>query len=269
MLRQKNKKMSARLYFFGLLIISSFSVIAQLQKFGKPGSFADKHTVYEYKKSNWDGAHSSSIFLYVADSNKLESFKWWEGDEVATLVTADIDWKNFSVSEFQNHKLRKGKAPEFIAKLKGVKNLKIEVGEMRDSLLISDLPWQSYDFDFAGLGYIWRALKNKKDSFWFHIADVAMINDKPKFVNKGKVTVRFEVDEMINNKQCLKYFVDGPGLENKGGYIWINKENFMIQQYKIALPDEPGFENGMLQLVNTYTMTPEQWNSFMKKKLGE
>jgi hypothetical protein len=261
--------MNSRLYFFGLRIISSFSVTAQLQKFCKPGSFADKYTVYEYKKSNWDGTHSSRIFLYVADSNKLESFKWWEGDEVATLVTADIDWKNISVSEFQNHKLRKGKTPEFIAKLKGVKNLKIEVGQMWDSLLISDLPWQSYDFDFAGLGFIWRALKNKKDSFWFHIADVAMINDKPKFVNKGRVTVRFEGGEIINNKQCLKYFIDGAGLENKGGYIWINKENFMIQQYKIALPDEPGFENGMMQLITTYTMTPEEWSSFMKKKLGE
>ena len=73
------------LCFFGILIISSFSVTAQLQKFGKPGSFADKHMVYESKKSNWDGTHSSGIFLYVADSNKLESFKWWEGDAVATL----------------------------------------------------------------------------------------------------------------------------------------------------------------------------------------
>jgi hypothetical protein len=225
--------------------------------------------VYEYKKSNWDGSHALSIFLYVADSTKLESFKWSEGDEVATLVTADLDWKSFSVSEFQNHKLTKGKAPEFIARLKGVKHLKIEVGEMRDSLLIADLPWQSYDFDFAGLSFVWRALKDKKDSFWFHIADVAMVNDKPKFVNKGKAKVRFEGDEMIINKQCLKYFVDGPGLENKGGYIWINKENFMIEQYRIALPDEPGFENGMMQLISTYTMTPEQWSSFMKKKLGE
>ena len=138
---------------------------------------------------------------------------------------------------------------------------------MRDSLLISDLPWQSYDFDFAGLGFIWRALKNKKDSFWFHIADVAMVNDKPKFVNKGKVSVRFQGDEIINNKQCLKYFVDGPGLENKGGYIWINKENYMIQQYKIALPDEPGFENGMMQLVNTYSITLNN-GSFYKKEIG-
>lgn len=251
------------------IIISSVTVTAQLNKFDKPGPFTDKHLLYEYKKSNWDGTHSSSVFLYVADSNRLESFKWSEGDEVATLVTASINWNTYSVSEFQNHKLKKGLTPEFIARLKGDKNLKIEVGEMRDSLLIAELPWQSYDFDFAGLSFIWRSLKNKKDQFWFHIADVAMVNGNPKFVNKGKVTVNFIGHEKVNNKQCLKYFADGPGLENKGGYIWVNQENFMIEQYKIALPDEPGFENGMMQLVKTDKMSLQQRESFKKNKLGE
>ena len=261
--------MKASLFPVVFLVISSFSLSGQVSKFGNPGLFRDKHTLYEYKKSNWDGTHSSSVFLYVADSNRLESFKWWEGDTVATLVSAIIDWRNYSVSEFQNHKLRKGRASEFIAKLKGERNLKIEVKEMRDSLLIADLPWQSYDFDFSGLGFIWRALKNKKDSFWFHIADVAMINDQSKFVNKGKVTVKFIGNEMINNRQCLKYFADGVGLENNGGHIWVNQQTFMIEQYKIALPDEPGFKNGMMQLVKTYKMQPGEWEKFKKKKLGE
>lgn len=247
----------------------SFTVTAQVSKFGKPPSFTDKHTLYQYKKSNWDGTHSSSVFLYIADNDKLESFKWWHGDTVATLVSAVIDWSNYSVKEFQNHKLRKGKAPEFIARLKGESNLKIEVGELRDSLLITDLPWQSYDFDFSGLSFIWRSLINKKAPFWFHIADVAMINGNPKFINKGKVTVTFIGDEMVHNKPCLKYFVNGPGLENQGGDIWVNQENFMIEQYKIALPDEPGFVNGMMELVKAHKMSPEQWENFKRKKLGD
>ena len=261
--------MKATPFLIVFIIISPVTVTAQLNKFAKPGPFTDKHLLYEYKKSNWDGTHSSRVFLYVADSNKLESFKWSEGDEVATLVTAIIDWNTYSVREFQNHKLKKGFAPEFIARLKGEKNLKIEVGEMQDSLLISDLPWQSYDFDFAGLSFIWRSLINKKDQFWFHIADVAIINGKPKFINKGKVTVKFSGHEMVNDKQCLKYFADGPGLENKGGHIWVNPENFMIEQYKIALPDEPGFENGMMQLVTTHKMSPQQWDNFKRNKSGE
>ena len=261
--------MKATPFLFIFILISSITVSAQLTKFGKPGLFTDRHVLYQYKKSNWDGTHSSSVLLYAADSNMLESFKWSEGDEVATLVTAIIDWNTFSVGEFQNHKLRKGLPPEFIARLKGEKKLKITVGEMQDSLLIADLPWQSYDFDFAGLSFIWRSLRNKKEQFWFHIADVAMVNGSPKFVNKGKVTVNFGGHEMVNNKQCLKYFADGPGLENRGGHIWVNQENFMIEQYKIALPDEPGFDNGMMQLIKTDKMSPQQWESFKKKKLGD
>lgn len=260
--------MKISLHLVVLLAISSLSLSAQLHKFGKPSHFTDKHTLYEYKKSNWDGTHSSTVFLYIADTNKLQSFKWWEGDTVATLVTAVIDWTTCSVNEFQNQKLRKGRSPEFVAKLKGERNIRIEVGEMRDSLLIADLPWQSYDFDFAGLSLIWRALINKKDSFWFHIADVAMVNDQPKFVNKGEVSVKFVSNEAINNKQCIKYFADGIGLENKGGYIWVDPQTFMIEQYKIALPDEPGFQNGMMQLIRTHRMTPAEWESFKRKKLG-
>ena len=269
-LRQRNKKIMTRTILVAIIVIfSSISASAQLNRFGKPTSFADKHTMYEYKKSNWDGTHASSVFLYIADNNKLESFKWWVGDEVATQVTAIVDWNTYSVAEFQNHKLRKGKAPEFIAKLSGQKNVKIEVGEMQDSLVIDGFPWQSYDFDFAGLSFIWRSLKDKRDSFWVHIADVALINDKPKFVNKGRVTIRFIGNEVLNNKQCLKYFADGAGLENKGGDIWVNQETFMIEQYKITLPDEPGFTNGMMQLVKTYKMQPGEWENFKKKKLGE
>ena len=251
------------------ILIISTGVSAQLSKFGKPADIGDENTVYEYRKSNWDGTHLSTVFLYVADNNTLESFKWWDGDTVATLVSADINWNTYSVNEFKNYKLKKGQAPQFVAKLKGDNTLRIEVGETKDSLLIDDLPWQSYDFDFAGLSFIWRALKDKRDSFWFHIADVAMINNAPKFVNKGKVRVQFVGVEAINGKHRLKYSIDGIGLENKGGHIWINPQDFMIDQYKILLPDEPGFANGMMQLVKTYKMKAGDWESFKKKRLGE
>ena len=245
-------------------------LFSQPDKFSGPSSFADKGIVYEYRKSNWDGSHSSLIYLYVADSNKLESFKWYKGDDEATLVTAIIDWNTYSVKKFTNNKLRKGNAPALIAELKmeSDKKIKIDVGPMHDSLMISDLPWQSYDFDFAGLGFTWRALTDKKQPFWFHIADAGMVDGNMAFINKGRVDVKFIGYEKVNDKNCLKYSADGPGLQNKGGNIWINPENFMIEQYKIALPDEQGFENGMLLLVNKQKMSSDEWIMFMKKCLG-
>jgi hypothetical protein len=263
------KQMKTSFFLFLFIAISILPAHGQVDKFDKPVKFTDLNTVYEYRKSNWDGTHASSVFLYVADSNKLESFKWWQGDEEATLVTARIDWKIFSVTRFENYKLRKGQSPQFIAKLSGQKKLDIEVMGVQDSLFITELPWHSYDFDFAGLSFIWRALKNKKEPFWFHIADVAMVNQQPKFVNKGRVGVTFKGYEKINNKNCLKYFANGIGLENKGGHIWVNSENYMIEQYKVELADEPGFQNGMMQLIKTFSLSSVEWERFKKQKLGE
>jgi hypothetical protein len=270
--RAQVKTMASIKTGFIVLVLHCFNLLApcQLQKYQKPSSIDDLHTMYEYRKSNWDGSHASAIFLYVADSNQLQSFKWSSGDKTATLVTALIDWNKFSVSRFTNHRLRKAQPPQLVATLTmdGEKTIRIEVGEMRDSLLLSALPWQSYDFDFAGLSFTWRALKEKKDSFHFHIADAALVNNDMRFVNKGRADVHFTGYEMMNGKNCLKYSIDGPGLENRGGTIWVDAAGFMIEQYKIALPDEPGFENGMLQLVKKEKMKPEQWQAFIKNKLA-
>ena len=244
---------------------------AQGDKFQQPSYFKDVATVYEYRKSNWDGTHSSTIYLYIKDSMRLESFKWFKGDKEATLVTADMDWKTFSVRKFENHKLRSEQNPEHIASLitNDKNQVSLELKNVKDSMLLDALPWHSYDFDFAGLSFSWRALKKKDGPFYFHIADVATINGQPKFVNKGTVEVNYIGKEMLDNVQCLKYSIDGAGLENKGGLIWIDPETSMIRQYKILLPDEPGFTNGMIKLIKTHRMNVDQWKKFMQDRLAE
>lgn len=260
----------SRLGIFLFVLFFANIAQSQVEKFGKPTGFADLQTFYVYQKSNWDGTHASKIYLYVEDSNRLQSFKWSEGDDIATLVTADIDWTNYSIKKFTNHRMVKGKEPQLIATLlfDGVKKVGIEVGSMRDSLLLTELPWQSYDFDFAGLGFVWRALKNRKDNFYFHIADATLVDGNMRFINKGRSIVEYKEEVMLDGKKCLLYSINGPGLENKGGQIWINAESNMIEQYKIELPDEPGFENGMLKLLYSKKMSKEEWKKFANEAVG-
>lgn len=259
-----------RIGYLASLLLFITKAGAQVEKYGAPAGFTDLQTVYVYQKSNWDGSHASQIYLWVEDSNRLLSFKWAEGDEKATQVTADIDWTNYSIKKFTNHRYAKGKEPQLVATLlfDGSKKINIEVGPMRDSLAIAGLPWQSYDFDLAGLGFVWRALKNKQDGFHFHIADAALVNGDMRFVNKGRVDLQFKGQVALDGKPCLLYTINGPGLENKGGQIWINAATYMIEQYKIQLPDEPGFENGMLKLLRTEKMSKEDWERFKKGAVG-
>ncbi len=136
-------------------------------------------------------------------------------------------------------------------------------------MILDDDHWHSYDFDFAGLGYSWRALIDKKSSFSFLIADVAMKNNKPAFENKGRVQVDYLGEELANRKNCLKYKIDGPGLQNKGGHIWIGESNNMIELYKISLPDEEGFDNGQLRLIKTQKLTTAEWEKFIVERMKE
>ncbi len=259
-----------KIAFIFFTAISPVFISAQPDKFKTPeGNPAGLHTVYRYQKSNWDGTHRSDIFLYISSNNRLESYKWSEGDHVATLVTAWIDWNNFSISRFENHRIEQNKEPQLRAVLEAVdgSKVKIELGDYKDTAVITAWPWHSYDFDFAGLGYIWRALKNKETDFVFHRADPGMLNGKPAMVNMGEVKVKFLGHEKIDDTDCLKYSIDGAGLENKGGTIWIDPETWMIQRYTIALPDEEGFENGYLNLLEKKKMTPEEWERFKKEKV--
>lgn len=250
-----------------LFCINSFSE-AQVSRFTIPKTFPDTGTVYIYKKSNWDGSHASTIFLYVNDKNRLESFKFTEGDEYATLVSATINWQTFTVQDFRNHRIFKNGDRKLIAQLQQ-KDSKIyfEVIGFKDSMTLNDPFWHSYDFDFASLGFIWRGLKDHSQPFSFHIADAGMLNDKIAFIDKGQVTVNFSGTENIDGKELWKYSIDGAGLQHKGGSIWINSTTLMIDQYKIELPDEEGFVNGMLKLQKTEKMSKENWDKFITEKM--
>ena len=260
-------------YLFTVLCfttIAASTVRAQQIKFSEPVHFNDLHTVYTYQKSNWDGSHASLIFLYIKNTNELESFKWSKGDEWATLVSATIDWKSFSVKKFQNHRVYEDGKRKLFAELEVVepRKIKFKLGTINDSMILDDEHWHSYDFDFAGLGFSWRALKNKTAPFSFLIADAAFVNNKPGFENKGRVQVDFLGKEMMHETECLKYKIDGPGLQNKGGHIWINPDNYMIELYRISLPDEDGFVNGQLKLVNTKKLSSAEWEKFIIEKMS-
>src|SRR5690606_32205734 len=101
----KSKCMKHIMVFTLLFLFQTLSVFAQQEKFGLPGTISDKHRLYTYSKSNWDGTHASGIFLYISDDNRLESFKWSSGDEWPTLVTAVVDWKTLTVTKFTNHRI--------------------------------------------------------------------------------------------------------------------------------------------------------------------
>ena len=56
---------------------------------------------------------------------------------------------------------------------------------------------------------------------------------------------------------------DGAGLQNRGGFIWVNKKRNWIEDMEIALPDNPDWTSFKFKLLKTETMTRDAWEKFI------
>ncbi len=235
-------------------------------------------TVYQYQKSNIDDSHSGNIALYVASNNRLEALKWrpiqnnpsHEGHYSATLVTAEMDWKTFSVRRFETSKVDATGRKLLVAVLQAVPErpqVIIRFGENEPyTVTIDRYPWHSYDFDFASLNFTFRHLINPEKPFVIGISDFAFVDGSFRFGNKGTVEIIFVREENRQNILCRKYLIDGPGLENRGGTIWVSKEDGYLVEYQIDLPDERSFKSGKLVLRKIETVDLESWQYFVKNR---
>lgn len=252
-----------------LSISSSIHTSAQIEKFVYQPDKVNIGKVYKYKKSNQDGSNPHWVATYIIDETRMESLKWTEGQPGVTMVEAEIDWTSFSVKKFVGGRIAPDGQRIVGGKLDQLDNAgryQVNFGEVQDTMQIDFFPWHSYDFDFASLNLIWPHLKTIKSNFTINIADVVVSEGKPQFVNKGLVEIIYQGEEKHNGVECLKYAIDGPGLENRGGVIWLSKTGQYFVEYLIDLPDESSFKNMKFSFNTIEKMETKEWETFKLKK---
>jgi len=219
--------------------------------------------VYHYRKSNLDGSHASEIDLCVAGETRLESLKHHPEDAHATLVTAELDWEVFSVRRFTNHRVGADGARTLMAELAvsaDRRKLGGKAGELTLECELPGFPWHSYDFDLSSLNLALRFLSEPEGECELEIVDPVQDEQGPRLAARGKVTLAYEEDEERNGLACRRYLLDGPGLEHRGGALWVAKgDDPFLVAYEIDLPDEPGMQSGRLEWLGSETLTAEQW----------
>ena len=253
-----------------ILIFSGFvfqiqCIQAQLEKFKFQPEKIKSGEVYFYKKSNQDGSHLHWVATYIADESSMESLKWMEGNIGTTLVSAKMDWETFSVQEFEGGRITPEGQKVIGARLKqeGDKGkYEIQIGNINETVQLDLFPWHSYDFDFTSLNMTWRHLIDVKADFTFDIADIVLIDNQPRFRNKGTVDIEYEKEEVRNGVDCLRYRIDGPGLEHRGGTIWVSKQDQLFIEYLIDIPDERGYDDMKFQFDRIEQMTTSEWEGF-------
>ena len=69
---------------------------------------------------------------------------------------------------------------------------------------------------------------------------------------------------------CRHYNIDGPGLSDRGGELWVRKgDDPVIVDYEIDLPDERPMKSGKMVLMGTEKLSAKAWQAHMRGVLGQ
>lgn len=222
--------------------------------------------VYHYRKSNLDGSNPSHVDLYVASEDRIESFKYHEGQSQGSLVVAGMDWDTCSVRTFLTTRVAADGSQQEVARLAdqdGV--LHCRAPGVTFEVPVEFVPWHSYDFDLASLNLSLRFLLEPEGVVEVGIMDF----HRGSFRFKGLVELEYLDDEERGGVDCRHYRIDGPGLEDRGGELWVRKtDDPMIVDYEIDLPDEDSMTSGKMVLLGSEPMTGDEWQVHRRRALG-
>jgi hypothetical protein len=253
-----------------VILVSAVPAAAQVSAFSYDSARVRVGRAYEYRKSNRDGTHGTQVTVYLAAADRLESLKWDSGGDVATLVLATLDWERFSVRTLESRRLRRD-APDA---LQGTLATDTERGALVVSIAPDSVipvrmwPWHSYDFDFVSLGATLPHLVDPEAAFVFARMDVVYRGNETGFADLGPVEVAFERRESRGGRDTRRYRIGGPGLGGMTGVLWTDLRDGILLEYELPIPDEPGFIDGRLRLVNTIEMQPAEWASYQRSKVA-
>lgn len=227
--------------------------------------------VFIYQKSNIDNTNIGNIAVYYLNEGEIESFKWHKGNSRATVVNAKINSNSLNVGYFNAYRLFSDGTIEPRSKLETISKNEIKIidGGQERQIKISNIPWHSYDFDFASLGYAYRFIKDKKSVNSFNVFDIDSSQKPPKFRDFGEVTLTYLSEEVRQTKTLLKYQINGEGLENKGGPIWFDKVDYHLVGFEIQKPDERGYNSGKLVLKRIIELDKKGWQKFKMNSIQQ
>jgi hypothetical protein len=220
----------------------------------RPGQIPVGRTLH-YHKSNLDGTRPSLIAERWCTESRIESFKYTPGHPDATLIVAEMDWKTFSVREFQNFQVSKD----------GSRTLR---GKMAPEVSADHLPWHSYDFDLGSLNLAMRFLVDPEGEAQFAVCDYGPLPAGGRgFLFRGMVDLIFAGEVKRGEVDAYLYEIDGPGLQDRGGHVWVKPgEDPYFLAFEIDLPDEPGMTSGKLELQDVETLADEEWQEFLETR---
>ncbi len=245
---------------------------AGVEAFAYQASLVPVGTAYHYVKSNIDGSTPERVSLYMADETTLEAYRWREPKpQTSSYVKATMDWGRLSAIRLESQRKQRwmGSQVNAVAEYApSTKTMSIEFSDKtRHTVAIEQVPFHFYQFDLASLNIAFRQLKDPTTSFQVGIVNPTFSETGAALEYRGQATITFEKEEKRSELPCRRYHIDGPGVKNQGGTIWVDRNAGHIIDLEVKNPNHPDWVSFKLKFVGKETMTPAEWQAFMKSRL--
>jgi hypothetical protein len=231
-------------------------------------------TALHYVMTNLDGTRPEYISAYLASSSRLEVCKFHPGPNRQGFVTAEMDWTTFSPRAMESWQVYPDGRSTLVARLehqRDEKVLKVDLvpaGVEGAEIPVPVLPFHVYAFDLLSLSVAMPHLRNPTRPFAVGIVDPDTTGEGPVLQYKGNVTVSYVADEQRDGRDVRKYTVDGPGVDGRGGHLWVDARHGHIVEIRMARPANPDWQSFMFRLLRTETLDPDGWQSFMSAQFA-
>lgn len=232
-------------------------------------------TVYHYTKSNQDGSRAAELYVFVASATDLEVLKLEPQSTTAAYVRADMDWTAFAAARLDSwHLTEAGLSPQLYLDFDhDAQEATAYMGPMAMPVSFEAGPVHLYNFDLMSLNAALPHLSAPKADFTVGIVDPnwelfagGPVEPQPVLDNgllyKGKAQFTYQGQDIYRGIICHKYRVDGPGMDDQEGFLWVSAEAGHIVLFEHPTPDNPAWDSFKLEWKETLQMTGGAWRGF-------
>jgi hypothetical protein len=274
--------------FCGLLVFSalflfssnvSFAQTAKAFKFNP--ARVRTGTLYQYRKSNLDGTHPDTVFIYVADQTHLDVLKLEPGVTTGVNIEAELDWQTFMPKKLQMYHDRQDGLHIPIFHLTTVGNQAVLTADNLASMnphaaaivgkeqrLKITSPSHVYGFELISFNFAIQHLRKPKSNFV-----VGMMGDNQNFgpdspspiAYFGEAKVDYLATEKRDGISVHKYKLSGAAFNGKEGFFWTDAKLGHITDIEMPVANNGDWDNFKLKLVKMENLNAAAW----RKRKGE
>jgi hypothetical protein len=231
-------------------------------------------TLFHYIKSNIDGTRPEQVALYIADTARVELYRYNPGTARANLLVATLDWRRFIARRIESWQVPAGAARRLFATMvydtagPAVEVSLPALGRGAERLPTDSLPFHVFGFDLTSLNLALPHLRHPAEPFSVRLLDAPLADSLTVLRDRGVVSIRYRGAELREGRPCRVYTVGGPGLDGREGRLWVDEESGYLADLEIPVPDSPGWTSFKLRLEGRETISAADWLAFQAAQLA-